>query len=413
MLLSVGPTFHINLKNALPELLTKRGLFPAGPGRIALVSLWNWPGQRQRALAELYLRDTLANKRAFANHLARCGLQGMAPLTFLSPLDIKRALKPNQRQTMPKRIQEGLWFLKHAVQDNNLGVTCFRGVHDLLRHWEGNIQASERLQYVAQYEVQKPFLFTAMPGQAEETLSPELALPQKVTTRGYVLILGTGRCFLHRELLLKAHPRAYDATDPDPLRHVLCHSKYDGVVSVRGTGWEHYGIVWPRIADMMGKCFRTFDFEALQDEVILDDSLSTFYRAWNKVWQCLATLPLLRSCLKRRTRGIEEADSMKYALLGLDVIVDENLRPWCLELNRSPTLVRAARDATGSQIKDEVVEDFCELLIDPLLHAAAKAARNRPQQGPWGKLQQWAAEEKPQASQAPSRGFVEISLPRA
>ncbi len=39
----------------------------------------------------------------------------------------------------------------------------------------------------------------------------------------------------------------------------------------------------------------------------------------------------------------------------------------------------------------DLYEDFCELLIDPILHATAKAAKNKPARGAWGGLQQWAA----------------------
>jgi hypothetical protein len=417
MLLSVGPSYHINLKNALPDMLSKRGLQPAGKDNVAMIALWNWPGQRQRALAELCVRDTLANKRSFATHLAESGLKGIAPLTFLSPSELRGALSPQQGQAMPKHLQDGLWFLKHAGKDNNLGVTCFHGVHALLKHWEGavpdGIQKWERLHYVAQVEVKQPLLFTTLPGQGEKS-DPENASAHKVTFRAYVLVLGTGRCFLHREMLIKGHPHPYDESDPDPMKHVLCHVKYHGVTAARATHWPQYAAIWPKVADMMARCFRSFDFEALQDEAIFDDEFfSVLCRIWGQLWDCIATLPLLRTIFRRRRRGIEEADSMKYALLGLDVIVDEDLRPWCLELNRSPTLNREERDPIGSTIKDQVVEDFCELLIDPILRAAAKVSQSRPSQGQWHKLQQWANENALRRHHESHRGFVDISSLRA
>jgi hypothetical protein len=57
--------------------------------------------------------------------------------------------------------------------------------------------------------------------------------------RAYVLVLGTGRCFFHREMLLKTHPNPYDPKDPDPMQHVLCHVKYDGVTASRATEWSN------------------------------------------------------------------------------------------------------------------------------------------------------------------------------
>merc|ERR1719253_2461744 len=130
-------------------------------------------------------------------------------------------------------------------------------------------------------------------------------------------------------------------------------------------------------------------------------------RIWSFIVFILSCIPLLRNLVKPPNPHLEEAESMKYALLGLDVIVDEDLRPWCLELNRSPTLSWEERDPEGSQLKQEVVEDFTELLVDPILHAAAKAAKNKPAWGAWGGLLHWAASDTGKPKQEPHRGFVE------
>merc|ERR1719482_2341484 len=142
----------------------------------------------------------------------------------------------------------------------------------------------------------------------------------------------------------------------------------------------------------MAHCFRSYDFEALQDEAIFgEDDLWPWERFGKRLWAWLvffmSCVPLLRNLVRRPNRSLEEAESMKYALLGLDVIVDENLRPWCLELNRSPTLNNEPRDPEGSKLKAEVVEDFCELLVDPLLNAAVRASRDRPPLSAWSGLQ--------------------------
>merc|ERR1719326_1388648 len=94
---------------------------------------------------------------------------------------------------------------------------------------------------------------------------------RKVTLRAYVLVLGTGRCFFHREMLLKTHPNPYNHEDTDPMAHVICHVKYDGVNSSRGTDWQHYAQVWPKIGEMMAHCFSAFDFEALQNEAVFGE----------------------------------------------------------------------------------------------------------------------------------------------
>jgi len=167
---------------------------------------------------------------------------------------------------------------------------------------------------------------------------------------------------------------------------------------------------------MMADCFSSFDYEALQDEAIYgEDDLWPWQvlgkRFWSWLLRLMACMPLLHRLVKPSRLQLDEAESMKYALLGLDVIVDEDLRPWCLELNRSPTLNNEPRDPVGSQLKAEVVEDFCELLIDPLLNAAALASRGKPPRSAWGRLQHWVAEHTPRKSEA-HRGFMELPWPQ-
>merc|ERR1719324_125430 len=112
----------------------------------------------------------------------------------------------------------------------------------------------------------------------------------------------------------------------------------------------------------MAHCFSSYDLEALQDEAIFEDNpLQRFGKfLWSIVAFLFGWIPFLSNLFRQKRPGLEEvnpeAESMKYALLGLDIIVDEDLKPWCLELNRSPTLNPEPRDATGSKVKAEVVE---------------------------------------------------------
>lgn len=166
----------------------------------------------------------------------------------------------------------------------------------------------------------------------------------------------------------------------------------------------------------MAHCFKSFDFAVLEDEkVFSDDELYPWERfakwVWSIVVWCFSLLPFFSSTAKRPNPHLEEAESMKFAILGLDLLVDEDLRPWCLELNRSPTLNWEPRDPEGSQLKSEVIEDFAEMCIDPVLQAAARAAKDKPAWGSWGKLKAWAQNIAGVKSLKNHRGFIELPAP--
>jgi D-alanine-D-alanine ligase-like ATP-grasp enzyme len=51
---------------------------------------------------------------------------------------------------------------------------------------------------------------------------------------------------------------------------------------------------------------------------------------------------------------------MFFELLGMDIILDENLRPWLLEVNNSPSL--ATDSPLDLSVKKELIADVFNLL---------------------------------------------------
>uniref|UniRef100_A0A7S0J377 Tubulin--tyrosine ligase-like protein 5 n=1 Tax=Calcidiscus leptoporus TaxID=127549 RepID=A0A7S0J377_9EUKA len=93
------------------------------------------------------------------------------------------------------------------------------------------------------------------------------------------------------------------------------------------------------------------------------------------VWRSLQRLVLhtwvaargaLVSAMQRSLKEHSVAGSHQFAatfeLIGFDVLLDENLKPWLLELNASPSLKVEAPDSSDAVVKDAMLEDMLSLV---------------------------------------------------
>ncbi|CAJ1359435.1 unnamed protein product [Effrenium voratum] len=399
-LLEVGPSFATNFQSGLRQCLAARGLSPSPTfsGEVALVSFLipaEAAGKTQpRALLERHNAvppGCLGGKRALASHLQRLRLEALGPPTFLSPQSLRKCLEPRVRfaglveGVVSEATADGLWFLKHSTMDRNEGVICFKGATNMLAHWD-KLPKSQRSRYVAQAEVPRPMLLEG----------------RKMMVRAYVVTLPQGRCFLNRELLLKGHPQPYDSQDPDPLRHVISCVKYDGVISARGTLWPHYAKVWPKVSKMMTAVLgpaavghRKYPFSLRDDSMM--DILCNHIAA-----QCQDLCSWLRWGSK--------AGALLYNLMGVDIIVDQDLRPWLIELNPGPAMGIDQRDPLATELRAEVMEDFCTLLLDPLLRSVQTAKKSEEERARWNAIRKvsFQASAATKTKSRGPRGFVEI-----
>lgn len=390
-LLQVGPSFATNFQSGLRQAFTSRGLSPVEPDQVALASFLipaEAAGTRQpRAVLERHggvPPGSLGAKRALALHLQRLKREALAPMTFLSPDALRKSLEPRVRfagivqGVVSEARADGLWFLKHSTMDRNEGVTCYKGARELLKAWE-KMKRKERGRYVAQAEVQHPFLMEG----------------RKMVVRAYVITLPGGRCFMNRELLLKGHPMSYDPADPDPLRHVISCVKYDGVVSMRGTGWTHYEKVWPKLAKMMTTVLSHVEGAGKVPFALPDDTLLDLF--------CHRVVQKYQDVLDWMRWG-SKAGALLYNFMGADIIVDEDLRPWLIELNPGPAMGFDQRDPQATQLRAEVMEDLCEFLLDPLLRSVQAATKSKEDRARWSSVRKVPMK----TSKSEQRGFVEI-----
>lgn len=381
-----GPTYRLNWRSGLQKACGERGMSPLKPTS-SEISLFSFlvPATLQgkptpRAIMERHNGvppGCLGGKRALWIHLGANGLEDLSPTTFLNPAALRKALQLHAQ--VPPSMAAGLWFLKHSSMDRNEGVTCFKGARDLLNYWETSVPKAERLRYVAQAEVQRPLLLNE----------------RKLMLRAYVVTLPNGRCFLNRELLLKCHPRPYDPETADPEVQIISCTQYEGVTAIRGTDWPEYHKVWPKICRMLKACLgpkAMVGGKALANSALPEPKRDFFGRVEDLIdW----------------LRGKTKAGALLYNLIGVDIIVDQDLRCWLIEMNPGPQMGIDEKEGLASELRANVMEDLCALLVDPLLRMAQRASKSKT--GRWASLSRTNfAPAALRGVQAKRRGFVEL-----
>lgn len=355
-ILACGPTCAVNLNCALKKSLADRGLNPvSGAHEQALVSFLVPAEAAGKTQPRAFLERSnsvppgfLGGKRSLSMHLRRNQFDDLAPLTYLHPGTLRKVVEQSRQPPARRKgglapaTVNGLWFLKHSTMDRNEGVMCFKDADELLVKWD-KLPKEEQLRYVAQAEVPRPHLMQG----------------RKMMVRAYVATLPGARVFLNRELLLKGHPKPYDAHDPDPQKQVISCVNYPGVISSRGTAWSEYPKIWPKLCAMMSALLGpSASFRN-------DQPFSSQVRAAFQDLVAYAQSPFVSG---------GKAGTLKYNLIGVDVIVDQDLRLWLIELNPGPAMGIDERDQLVTDLRAEVFEDLSQLLVDPLLRAAKKAA---------------------------------------
>lgn len=83
-------------------------------------------------------------------------------------------------------------------------------------------------------------------------------------------------------------------------------------------------------------------------------------RRWQQVWECI------KDCVRKALVCVEDvipAAPCTFELFGFDVLLDEDYRPWVLEVNASPSLeVDSAQD---EDVKPKLIDDVVTLLNIP------------------------------------------------
>lgn len=334
-LLDVRPCFHVNFSGPFRKLLRAHGLLTADLGDVGLFSAW-WPprGPRsslppsalvhgRRGVIE-FMRpgacNVLTDKRRLAEFLESAGLTAWAPFTVQSPLD-------------PFDLDERLWFLKHARLDDNEGVAVFLGRAAMQEAWLA-LPQEEQADYVAQREVARPFLDPSLRKCTFRVYIVLGVIPSVAADEGSSGPSATAWCLYRSNFSCRTHPAAYDASVAEPARHV-----HSGLGKQRGVGYmpgnevfsesELETVIWPELKRMLAECAR----------------------------------PVLQALLKDEAVGPGGVGQLAIDMLGVDFLLDADLRPWLLEFNQKPNLLPVPSQARVTAAREAVVEDLLALVV--------------------------------------------------
>lgn len=359
---SVDRSYHANIflggtekTSCLPSILASRGLRQANVGELALLSMWwhrkdliaaevakeeleratgkqRWKppdADKYKRVAEPGFRGIielcghgavplLDNKRFLAHCLDAWGCSEFHPQTAYTPEDLFDGADCDSGDE-----DKDLWFLKHEAMNLQRGVSVHVSRRACLAAWQQK-HLVLREKFIAQREVKNPLL--------DENGC-------KIVLRVYVLLLvATGdRChgssswaLARREFLCKSHPMPYDSNNLDPRRHIDSSIIGDGQVQWRlGSAWDLQGRVWPRVVYMLARCFG----------------------------------PLMPR-IATEIPGGGGARALTFEVLGVDVIVDRDFKPWLLEINLFPDLKPVKSDPALSELRVGVIDDILRVTID-------------------------------------------------
>ncbi|CAK0791855.1 unnamed protein product [Prorocentrum cordatum] len=338
---STRKAFHADVSwDLLPGRLIARGFEVADQGELALFAMWSaprnvdhhtrgWHGvidPERRGVIEQCPPSSvreLTDKARLADYLLENGFLDFAPVTMMSKQELSSS---SCGQDMD---ESGVWFLKHVLMARNEGVTVHKNRDACLEAWLA-VPEAECGNYLAQQGV------------------PRLLLDQtgrKVTLRLYILIMAHlqhavpfASAFVRRDFACRVHPDTFDPEDPDPEKHVTSTLGVAGVQYLSGADWAHCASVWPNIRQMMSECLQPFLVSFAASE-------------------------------RRVVDGPAGARSLTFDLLGADVVVDADFKPWLLEFNRMPQLAAVPGHTLISSAREAVIEDMLGAVLDQVMKA--------------------------------------------
>lgn len=225
---------------------------------------------------------------------------------------------------------------------------------------------------------------------------PLLVNGRKVDLRAYVLVTSWGgdgasasdeiRAYLYDEGLVRFAAAPYDASDLSVSRHLT-----NNAVS---TSRDHQTVL-AEGPDADAHFKRNWTFAALRGAVEAERGAGSFDGAWEGAREAIRTVlraaaPAVRAGLdavaaRDASRG-RPADAARrhFELLGADVLLDENLRAWLLEVNSAPSLVAGTKhrgrvSETHHRLKAGLIADLLNVVdaggVDGRPGAEAEAER--------------------------------------
>ena len=201
------------------------------------------------------------------------------------------------------------------------------------------------------------------PAIAQEYISPFLINGLKFDLRIYVLVTSVDplRIYMFDEGMARFCTEPYEKPTQENLNEIYRHltnysvnkhnDRFKQNSETKGTDTQSHkrakSLVFKDLANL------GYDVEELQNNI---DEIITL--------TLLSVQPYLAHNYKAIFKNIDDKKSRCFEILGFDVLIDENLKPWVLEVNHSPSL--SCDSPFDTELKDSVITGALKIVnIDP------------------------------------------------
>ncbi|XP_051020318.1 LOW QUALITY PROTEIN: probable tubulin polyglutamylase TTLL2 [Acomys russatus] len=265
---------------------------------------------------------TLTRKDCLAKHLAHMRrLYGgeayeFTPLTFIMPNDYTKFVAQYFKEKQVLGTKPSYWICKPAELSRGRGIVIFSDIRDLI--FKGT-------SYVVQKYICNPFLVGRY----------------KCDLRIYVCVTGFRplTIYMYQEGLVRFATEKFDLSN---LQDYYAHLTNSSI--------NKSGVSYQKIKEVVGQgCKWTLSrfFSYLRnwdvDDLLLRQKINRMVIL--TVLAVAPSVPVASNC---------------FELFGFDILIDENLKPWLLEVNYSPALTLDC--STDVSVKRNLVHDIIELI---------------------------------------------------
>lgn len=236
-------------------------------------------------------KDSLARNLRRMRGIYGSSLYNFAPMAFNLPNDYKKFVAEYSKQ---KKGQRNLWICKPADQSRGRGIFLFRELNDL----------TYNCATVVQKYIPNPLLISGY----------------KFDLRLYVLVTSFNPfcVYIYHEGLVRFSTEKFDLTSTDNVFSHLTNTSINKFGPSYSTEKDRVGV---------GCKWSLSQLRIYFHQHSVDDRL-----LWHKISSIIVLTLLMQAPEVPRNR------SNCFELFGFDVLIDENMKPWLLEVNFSPSL---------------------------------------------------------------------------
>ncbi|XP_010597184.1 probable tubulin polyglutamylase TTLL2 [Loxodonta africana] len=265
--------------------------------------------------AKLTRKDDLAKLLKYMKGVYGASLYEFIPLTFIMPNDYHKFVAEYSKERQMFGTKPGYWICKPAELSCGRGILIFNDIEDLVFH--------------DTYVVQKYIC------------NPLLVGKYKCNLRIYVCVTGFKplTIYIYQKGLVRFATEKFDLSN---LQNNYAH--------LTNSSLNKLGASYEKFEDVIGRgckwtLSRFFSYLCSSD---VDDLL-----LWQKI-NCVVILTVLTIA-----PSVPCAANC-FELFGFDVLIDDNLKPWLLEVNFSPDL--SLHCSTDVSVKRKLIHDVIRLV---------------------------------------------------